>query len=388
MKQLILYIIFLFCIACLNKKEHKDFNLSKNQAGKFVINGNIQNSNSVVLYELNLKQMNPIDTAFVKEDNFTISTPFKGPKFYRLKFSNGNSIRIFIDTMSTINITCNAEELNTYNLVGSSKSIELMKLDKLVLQGFLKLDSLNNYLRNNKDIDINSIQLRTIYTNESNQIGNWLKNELILFINNHLTSPVSIMALFQPFGNAPLFNPADDIDFFKKISNNIGEKYNQLGFVSYLKNEIKRIDIGKVGSNAPDFTLNSPTNQSISLSDYRGKFVLLDFWASWCAPCRKENPNLVRLYKEYHPKGLEIIGISLDGTPRQKNAKQNWIDAINQDELIWPQVSQLKGWQSSVTKTYGFNSIPYTILIDKDGLILATNLRGKKLEDKLKAVLN
>ena len=116
--------------------------------------------------------------------------------------------------------------------------------------------------------------------------------------------------------------------------------------------------------------------------------VIVDFWASWCGPCRRENPNLVRMYNEYKDKGFDIFSVSLDGLPQQRSPKQEWQTAIQQDGLIWKNhVSDLKGWQSSVTSEFGVNSIPFTLLIDKDGSIIAKGLRGQALEQKLKEIL-
>lgn len=133
---------------------------------------------------------------------------------------------------------------------------------------------------------------------------------------------------------------------------------------------------------APEISLKNPEGKTISLSSLRGKVVLIDFWASWCGPCRRENPNVVKLYHKYKDKGFTVFSVSLD-----KDAAA-WQRAIKADGLIWPNhVSDLKEWQTPLTKLYGFNSIPYTVLVGKDGKIITTNLRGEDLEAKLKEVL-
>lgn len=132
------------------------------------------------------------------------------------------------------------------------------------------------------------------------------------------------------------------------------------------------------GGQAPDFTSQTPEGEDFSLSDLKGKVVLLDFWASWCGPCRRENPNVVKMYNKYHEKGFDVLGISLD---RKKDA---WTKAIKADKLTWHHVSDLKGWSNEVSKLYGVRSIPHTILLDREGKIIAKNLRGPALEAKLK----
>jgi peroxiredoxin len=131
------------------------------------------------------------------------------------------------------------------------------------------------------------------------------------------------------------------------------------------------------GQVAPDFTLNDVNDKPVALSSFRGKVVLLDFWASWCGPCRKENPNVVAAYNKFHSKGLEILGVSLDDN------KSNWQQAIAKDGLTWTHVSDLEGWQSKAAQLYGVQSIPANFLLDKDGKIIAKDLRGEMLEQKL-----
>lgn len=136
-----------------------------------------------------------------------------------------------------------------------------------------------------------------------------------------------------------------------------------------------------LGEPAPDFTQNDPNGKPISLSSYKGKYVLLDFWASWCKPCRMENPNVVKAYNQYKNKKFDILGVSLD------QSKEAWIAAIAQDKLTWQHVSDLQYWSNVVAKTYEVGSVPANFLIDPNGIIIGQNLRGKKLENKLKSVL-
>ncbi len=133
-----------------------------------------------------------------------------------------------------------------------------------------------------------------------------------------------------------------------------------------------------IGELAPELNFPDPSGKIITLESLKGNYVLIDFWASWCKPCRMENPNVVKLYNKYKEKGFTVYSVSLD------NNKDRWINAIKQDNLTWPNhVSDLKQWQTEATKIYGFRGIPYTVLIDKEGKIVAKNLRGPTLENKL-----
>lgn len=138
----------------------------------------------------------------------------------------------------------------------------------------------------------------------------------------------------------------------------------------------------KKGNIAPDFTINNEQKMPITLSKMRGKVVLIDFWASWCRPCRDENPNVVLAYNEFKDKGFEIIGVSVDEN------EQKWLKAIETDKLTWAQGCELTGWEKSeIAKNYNVKSIPMNFLLDKDGVIIAKNLRGSALEKAIKKAL-
>jgi thiol-disulfide isomerase/thioredoxin len=137
----------------------------------------------------------------------------------------------------------------------------------------------------------------------------------------------------------------------------------------------------EVGGIAPDFSAKSPEGKDISLKSSLGKLTLIDFWASWCGPCRKENPNVVALYKEFHSKGLNIVGVSLD------EKADKWNDAIAKDQLTWVHISNLKGWEDPIAKRYFVDGIPATFLLDEKGVVLARDLRGDELRAKVASIL-
>ena len=161
----------------------------------------------------------------------------------------------------------------------------------------------------------------------------------------------------------------------------LGEKAKASAQGKAIAAQIAKLESTAIGQIAPNFTITTPEGESISLYDIKGKVKLIDFWASWCGPCRGENPHVVEIYKEYHPKGLEIFGVSLD------NNKEAWVKAIADDGLVWKHGSDLKGWQSAPAQLYSVTGIPHTVLLDENNKIIAKNLRGDELKQKIAELL-
>jgi peroxiredoxin len=191
------------------------------------------------------------------------------------------------------------------------------------------------------------------------------------FVEHNTASVRSAMAVEENYG---FYSEASDVE---PLYNMLSEKVRQSASGQNVK---KMLDVYKtvaVGMIAPDIKQPGTDGKDISLSSLKGKYVLVDFWASWCGPCRKENPNIVKAYNQYKGKGFEIFGVSYD------NKKDKWEGAIKKDSLTWPQVSDLKGWQNATAETYYIKAIPSNLLVDKEGRIVAKNLLGKKLYAKL-----
>ena len=196
------------------------------------------------------------------------------------------------------------------------------------------------------------------------------------YVRDHHDSYFSVVALSESVSSD------FDVEEIEPLFLSIDEKY-RTSFPG--KAFAQRIEAAKtigIGKKAPGFTQNDPDGNPVSLSDFLGKYVLLDFWASWCGPCRQENPNLVKAYAAYKDKGFEILGVSLDN----KDGKEAWVNAIEKDGLTWTQVSDLNSWNNEVARSYGVRAVPQSYLIDPQGVIVAQNLRGEALEAKLKEI--
>ncbi|HJY13009.1 MAG TPA: TlpA disulfide reductase family protein, partial [Flavobacterium sp.] len=176
--------------------------------------------------------------------------------------------------------------------------------------------------------------------------------------------------------------PGFDAIEMEKIFGTINPSLRETYFGKQVAERIASVKKTQEGVQAADFSQPDVTGKIVKLSDYKGKYVLIDFWASWCAPCRRENPNLVKAYAQYKDKGFQILGVSLD----KAADKAKWIKAIADDRLTWTQVGDLKGWENAAAQLYEVKAIPMNFLIDPTGKIIAKELRGESLDEKLKQI--
>lgn len=185
--------------------------------------------------------------------------------------------------------------------------------------------------------------------------------------------------------SASLLSHLNDVPLDEKesIFNKLSAAAKENGPAKRLAHSIRVNKLTCIGSMAPDFTQNDTLGKPVSLKDFRGKYVLIDFWASWCHPCREENPNVVAAFQKYSSKNFTVLGISLD----QPTGKEKWLNAIHQDNLTWTHVSDLKFWNNAIAQQYDIRSIPANLLVDPSGKIIAKDLHGDELEKKLAEVL-
>lgn len=200
------------------------------------------------------------------------------------------------------------------------------------------------------------------------------KQKQAIFISKHPDYFISLVALNDVIGPLP-----SDVPVLKKLFNKLNSKLQQTPMGIKTKTTLDKFDAVSVGRMAPLFIAPDTSGKSIGLADYKGKYVLLDFWASWCGPCREENPTVVKAWQKYKDRNFDVLSVSLDQTGK----RDAWLKAIHEDQLTWQHVSNLKFWDDDVAKLYMIRSIPQNFLIDPRGKIIAVNLRGAELNKKL-----
>jgi peroxiredoxin len=281
------------------------------------------------------------------------------------------NVFLIIDTATDMELKINNTGMVTYDVVNNPESDELQKIARINADYNQRIIDLDAQFQQNPTMGTGG---RQEVDNKINALVAELKEKMVLATIASKSPLAQIFAVEMLQVELPLADELKLVETVKKLPPN--QWYS--AFMS--KSEARlRTAVGVV---APDINLSSPEGKPIALSSLKGKYVLIDFWASWCKPCRAENPNVVRMYSEYKSKGFEIFGVSLD---KEAGA---WKNAIATDGLTWLHVSDLQGWSSSAAKLYNVNSIPQTVLIDKEGKIIAKGLRGMELENKLKTLLN
>ncbi|MBL4753014.1 MAG: AhpC/TSA family protein [Flavobacteriales bacterium] len=344
------------------------------EPGTFRIAGKLKNGGGVTVYldQLSATSTSLFTSAVADEDgNFELQGVIGEVGFYKLRLADNNFVNIVLHPDDNLEIEGDATYLyNSYKIKGSRDAIALYELNEYLRLFGVKEDSMRQVGANAGGMTLElQMQMQNTYNNMLREKSEFLKK----FVDEH-TSSIASMAAIQ------YLDPTSDAEYYIKLDKELYELYPDLAYVKNLHLKVAQLTKLAVGAEAPQILLNNPQGETVSLSSLRGKTVLIDFWASWCKPCRIENPHVVKLYKQYKDKGFEIYGVSLD---KNKNA---WVQAIQQDGLEWIHVSDLQFWNSAAAKLYDVRSIPQTYLIDEDGKIIAKGFRAAELEKRLKEI--
>jgi peroxiredoxin len=315
------------------------------------------------------KMITKYSTGIAEDGTFTLKGKVTEPDFYYLKIGDlRGGIGLFLDN-SSIKVAAKSDDLPGAEVTGSPTQNDLA--------GF------------NKIAKAQSQEMRPIYTayNEAEKAKNTSEvkrlekqldeldakqtEEKLAYVKTISKSPVA------PYVLNSLASSIEDPAQLESLINSFDPNLGEYRYVKLLKESLVKMKLTAIGVMAPDFTQNDPDGKPVKLSDFRGKYLLVDFWASWCGPCRGENPNVVAAYNKFKNKNFTVLGVSLD------REKDPWLKAIKDDKLTWTHVSDIKYWDNEVAKMYGIRSIPANLLLDKTGKIVGRNLRGEKLEAAL-----
>lgn len=383
--------VVIMAFGCVSKKpsettESKDDKkpkpvelLGKQEPGKFLLQGIVENSKNelVVLQEFAGQQLTFKDTTRTDSlGRYIFHGVSNTSKFYyvTVKTNQPPGVPVILENDKEVKLFIVPGELIETQVDGDAENMKMKELYNLYMSHNKESKIFNDRV-NKINPNTASDSLKNAITLEYSTMQARMRSDIEGFIDSNKGMLATYFAVSYVVSEPSI----------EMLENALIKMKTDLPMHEYtidLENRINSIKPLSIGAVAPDIELLSPEGELIKLSSLRGKVVLIDFWASWCGPCRKENPNVVKVYKKYNHKGFEIFGVSLD------NNKELWKSAIAKDELTWVHVSDLKGWQSSAAALYKVTGIPKTILLDKKGRILAMDLRGPHLEAKLAEIFD
>jgi peroxiredoxin len=375
--------------ACNNKSSDK----------KFQVSGTITNNPATMIYleEIPMATMQRVvvdSVAIGRDGKYSLKADVTEDRVYNIRLDqNTYPLAAVINDASKVTVDAKfakennqfAENYDVKGSVASQQMKDFMTAFNNKLQAIFFNDTQTDSLQKNGASDSILIAFQNVRTGLASEVKNILTASIAKSGNPALT--MFELGYYQTSANNPgyklePFTLEEVTAMVKDVATKFPMHQGVLAIKNSLASQMVQLQ-GKVGQQAPEITLPDVNGKEVKLSSYKGKYVLVDFWASWCGPCRQENPNVVAAYNKFKGKNFDILGVSLD-RPGQKD---KWLDAIKKDNLTWTHVSDLLFWQSPIVPLYGIEGIPYNVLVNPEGKIIAESLRGPALESKLQEVL-
>lgn len=329
----------------------------------------------IYLFKFESGQKVLLDSAVMTDGMFVLKGELESPELLSLQISDPSAtLPIFLDA-SDISVTADFEDIQNARITGSSVHDEYVEYTRVAGDYNKRLraiyDELIEMQKGGQESDANEK-----YEADYKPLEEESKQYTLNYVKENPTSHLAAWLL----GSVSYSLELSELD---EMFKNLDESLSNSVYVQRLDDMISTLKRVEIGQPYVDIVLNDTTDKALPLSSFVGEgYVLIDFWAAWCGPCRRENPHIVELYADFKDKGFEIYGVSFDRT------REAWIQGIKEDKITWPQVSDLKFWNNEGGKLYGVRAIPHTVLIDPDGTIIAKNLRATELREKLETLLN
>jgi len=367
MKQLVLIMCMIFAV----------FSYTWGQG--YVINGEVTGAEGQTVSLKQYRNLQPAEvaTTTVKDGKFTIRGNAPYPEFCMLYVGDQGPVQFFVEN-SNIRILVDMKNIEQSKVTGSKENDVFMEF----VNGSGQYAQQQKKLYNSYEaLSTSSVATQEAVMNIRMQLEKLNTDYSTFIINTLQKNSGKVSSAFIVVANNMM--QSLNLSQLEQIAKGFDAKTDQSQWVKMIKDHILSLKRASVGQPFPDITLKTPDDKPISISDYagKGKYVLLDFWAAWCGPCRQANPRVVELYKRYKDRGFEIVGISLD------QSKEAWVKAIKDDNLTWPQMSDLGYWQSAAAKLYSVSSIPHMVLLGKDGKIIAKGIYVDELTARLADLL-